>query len=444
MDKKFCGEVVLPASPIYNEARQEWNRSIQKYPAAIVYCCNSGEIADALAYARENCMDVRIRSGGHNYEGFSVGNGALVIDTSLMKNVAVDLEEGWIRVGSGLSNRELYKIAGAFGYPFPSGTCPTVCVAGLTTGGGWGYSGRIFGLTCDSLMEAQMVDACGNIITANEASHPGLFWALRGGGGGNFGVVTSLKYRLPPKLFQVSFVEIRYHKTDDQTAEKFFRAWQDWLAVADERFTPNSRIFNSQEEGMGIFLRGIYYGTPEEAARSLQPFLRIAGAQPVIRAMTFLQAAETIEAMYPPYELFRFAGRFAYGKFSEDEIQNILRLIRNRARGSTFVSIGLYALGGKVKKIAQDETAFFYRDADYIIGIETVWENPEAEPENLAWMRPRFDYLQSVTCGSYINFPYLGTDDYMWAYYGCHAPLLQNIKEIYDPGNLFRFPQSIR
>lgn len=443
-NKEVCGKLIYPFCPSYHDARQIFNRSIQRFPNSILYCENEEDVVRGLGFAAKRGLAVRVRSGGHNYEGFCVGNGVMVIDTSRLKSRKVFKDHPAVQIGSGVDNRELYRFLNEYGYPFPSGTCPTVGAVGLTQGGGWGHSARIFGLACDSLLEAELVDACGRFLVVNKDTHPDLFWALRGGGGGNFGVVTSLKYRLPRKLFLVTYVDIQYNQIQEETVRRFFNAWQLWLSGDDVRFTPNSRIFNSAKDGMGIYLRGFYYGPPEEAKHSLQPFLELSGAKATFRATTFWEATEIDASFYPHSEQFRFGGRFMRGNLSQNQIKSVLSLVRERAEGATYASVALYALGGKVSGPAPSATAFFYRDANYIIGIETVWDNPAAEQESLAWIDPRFQYLQSITAGSYINFPYLRTDHYMQAYYGENAKRLIRIKRRYDPNNRFRFAQSIR
>ena len=443
MDQEFCDKIILPCCPSYGTDRQIFNRSIQKYPNRIVYCENVDDVAQAVCFATKHGKTVRIRSGGHNYEGYCIGDDVIVIDTSRFKSKRICRELHTAEIGSGIDNAELYAFLGENGYPFPSGTCPSVSTAGLTQGGGWGHSARIFGLTCDRLIEAEMIDAMGNWLIVNRDFHEDLFWAIRGGGGGNFGVLTSLKYNLPPKLIQVVYIDIRYRQISEETACRFFEAWQQWLDAGDIRFTPNSRIFNSERENFGIYLRGFYYGTLEEVKISLQPFLNIDGAESDFREVTFLEATEIDAAFYPKYELFRFAGRFTDVNFTREKMKSILQLIKERAEGSVFASVALYALGGKVRDVSPRDTAFYYRNANYIIGIETVWENPEAELSNLTWMLPRFQYLKSITAGSYINFPYLCTDRYMSAYYGENANRLSCIKKTYDPHHLFQFPQSI-
>jgi len=442
--EKDCSRLILPECPSYGRDRQIFNRSIQKYPAGILYCENTQDAVQGIRHAARRNLAVQVRSGGHNYEGFCVRNGGLVVDTGRMKKLEISEIRGTVSIGSGVNNEELYSFLEKHGYPFPGGTCPTVGVAGFTQGGGWGHSARMFGLACDSLLEARLVDAAGRQLLVSRQYHPELFWALRGGGGGNFGVVTELSYRLPSRHGGVTYVEINYPGAGEVTVSRFFRAWQQWLRREDNRFTPNSRIQNTAEYGTRIYLRGFYYGSSWTARNSLRPFLEITGAEATFRSVSFLEATEIDASLYPESERFRFAGRFAHGAFSEGQINDLLRLIRNRPEGATAVSIALYALGGKVRGTAPRDTAFFYRGADFIVGLEAVWEKPSAEAAALSWMRRRFPYLRSVTCGSYINFPYLGTGDYMRAYYGGNAVRLSWVKRRYDPGNLFRFPQSIR
>lgn len=442
--KNICRNIILPYCPSYHTARQVFNRSIQKYPSAILYCESEAEAALAVRHAARLGQTIRVRSGGHNYEGYCVGDEVLTIDTSLLKNVQICENTHTVKIGSGVLNGQLYRSLSQFGYPFPSGTCPTVSAAGLTQGGGWGHSARMFGLACDSLVETELVDAGGRLIVANKNSNPDLFWALRGGGGGNFGIVTSLTYRLPPKVRHVTFIDIEYYRIQEPTAFCFFQAWQEWTSHNESRFTPNSRIYNSARNGMGIYLRGFFYGSFEEAQASVRPFLDICGAKATFRTVTFEEAMEIDASIYPSSEKFRFAGRFADRCFCDSQIHSILRLIKNRAEGSTYASVALYAMGGNVRCKSPCDTAFFYRNANYIIGIETIWDTPFFEPDNLAWIFFRFQLLRSLTLGSYINFPYLHTDHYMRAYYGGNAERLIRIKEQYDPKNLFSFPQSIR
>lgn len=439
-----CGRTILPCSPEYPAARQIFNRSIQRYPAAITYCETANEVNSAVCHALSHGQTIRVRSGGHNYEGYCIGDNVPVIDVSPLKFTVLNNSANTAVIGSGINNRELYEFLDQYRIPFPSGTCPTVSAAGITQGGGWGRSARTYGLTCDMLTQAELIDAKGRLLVANSHSHPDLFWALRGGGGGNFGVVTSLSYRLPAPVDYVTYVILRYPGADKQTAHQFFRTWQEWVRGDEFRFTPNTRIYNSERDGMGITMRGFFYGSPEETEAALQPFTEIDGAQFSLQYVTFGEATQIDASTYSESEQFRFAGRFSHRLYTDKEIGQILDLIRSRADGATYCSVALYAMGGRIRDKSPGETAFFYRNADYIMGLDTQWEDPAAKPASLQWLARRFGCLRSLTCGSYINFPYLPTTDYMNAYYGGNARRLAEVKMKYDPDNVFCFEQAIQ
>lgn len=443
MDQNNCGSVILMDSPYYQEARQVFNRSIQKLPASIRYCINEADVIAATYAARQAGRSLRIRSGGHSYEGFSVGNCADVIDVSCMDSFWLDEWTNTLTVGPGLTNAMLYERLGAQGYPFPSGTCPSVRVSGLTMGGGWGLSARMFGLACDSLLSATLIDAQGCRHVASEKSDQELFFALRGGGGGNFGVVTSLTYQLPPKLFDVTYVELSASNVSKATAAEFIQRFQQWLLMGDCRFTPIGRLVHSLEEPRGLTLWGIYYGSEIEARASLEPFVSL-GMSGVFEEMSFLQAIRIVESGYPPYEWFANGGRFSYVPFSEQQALKIVSLLDCLAEGSIRANVSLYGLGCAVSETAPTETAFFYRDALNIIALSTDWEEPSAKPANLAWFAPRYRALQELTIGSYVNFPTLENINYMQAYYGGNANRLRAVQAYTNPGHLFDFPQSIR
>lgn len=438
----FFGSVVTPDSPRYHEARKEFNRSIQKFPCSIAYCTGEEDVVRAIRAAGESRRTVRVRSGGHSYEGFSVGDRAAVIDVGCMDSIRLNPAEGTFTAGPGVRNRALYEALGALGTPFPSGTCPAVAVAGLTLGGGWGLSARMFGLACDNLVSATLIDACGKRHVADAAHEREMFFALRGGGGGNFGVATSLTFRLPPKCNDVTYVELGASGASAGMAAEFIRRFQRWLLRGDRRFTPQARIFHTPEERRGLLLRGIFYGDAAEARASLATFLDL-GLQGVIEEMTFLEAMRIVMDTYPSCSRFTTGGRFAYKLFSEDEARGIVALVDRLAEGSVSGTVTLYGLGGAVREVPPDETAFFYRNALNIIALSTDWVDPAAKRDNLAWFAPRYEALKKVTYGSYVNFPNLENHDYLRDYYGGNAPRLMRVKALIDPKDLFCYPQSV-
>lgn len=439
----FKGEIVRPWDSGYDEARQEWNRRINKFPYAIAYCENKEDVSRSIKWARMRGVPLRLRGGGHHYEGYSVGNDALVIDVSHMNNVSV--EDNTLIAEGGASNAELYRAVGHLGYAFPGGTCPTVCASGLTQGGGWGLSCRMMGLTCDSLKSAELIDGCGRLIRANKNNNEELFWALRGGGGGNFGVVTKLKFRLPklrPKT--VTLVELYYPDTDAMAQTRFWETWQHWLPCADERVTLQASIYYSAEEGFAVKSRGMFYGGPEQAKEAVAQLAELPGCEAAFKPMTFYEATQAIGSKYPPSEKFKSTGRFVTHPLQLEQIAHMVETLRCYPKGSVFTAYSLYALGGAVSRRNPEETAFFYRDAQYIAGLQSVWVKDEFEDEGIEWVDRNFPYLAGITAGSYINFPYSNLTDYMRAYYGANAGRLSRIKRTYDPYNVFRFQQSIR
>ncbi|MDF2944882.1 MAG: linked oxidase protein [Herbinix sp.] len=440
----LTGHIVTPFDPIYSEARQGFNTAIQQYPLIIVYCRNKRDVSNAVIWSRKHCVPIRIRSGGHNYEGYSNGNCTIVIDVSRMNEMNLEECTDQLYVESGVTNRQVYDFVSSKGYPFPGGTCPTVGVSGYTMGGGWGLSCRYFGLGCDSLMEIEMVNYEGSIIKANCIDNSDLFWACRGAGGGNFGIIVSMTFKLPPRIDKVTLIEIDYLKVSSGEQEEFLNTWQKWLETADNRITLISRIYNSVNDGLAMLVRGIFYGKPEAAQRMIADFLALKGAVYNIEYVTFLEAVTIIGSAYPSSEKFQAVSRFVLKDFNRNQISEVVGLIKERPQGSVFAGISMYALGGRVSEITIDDTAFFYRNANFIIWLETIWEERKYAEDNRDWIYNRFPYLEAVTTGSYVNFPYGKLPDYLEEYYGDHANRLTKIKMKYDPLNVFSFPQGIK
>jgi hypothetical protein len=440
----LTGQIVTPFDPIYNKARQEYNRAIQLYPLVIVYCRNKRDVSNAVIWSQKHGAPIRIRSGGHNYEGYSNGDFTLVIDISRMNNMDLDECSNQLYVESGVTNRQIYNFVSEKGYPFPGGTCPTVGVSGYTLGGGWGLSSRNLGLGCDSLVAVEMINYEGAVIRADRECNSDLFWALQGAGGGNFGVIVSMTFNLPPKAEIVTLIEIDYLHVSSKEQEEFLSTWQEWLKTADCRVTLLSRIYNSVNDGLAMLVRGIFYGEPEEARKIMSDFLKLYGAVSNIEAMTFLEAVTIIGSVYPPYEKFQSVSRFVLKDFTNDQISQTVGLIKERAEGSVFAGLSMYAMGGRAAEVGTDDTAFFYRKAEYIIWLDTVWEERRFAEDNREWISKRFPCLEAMTTGSYVNFPYAKLPGYLEEYYGSHVYRLMKIKSKYDPFNTFTFPQGIK
>lgn len=439
----LTGEIILPFDLSYDELRQGYNSAVQKYPFIIVYCFEICDVSNAVKWARKYSIPIRIRSGGHNYEEYSNGNCTLVIDLSNMKKVKINECDELIYVQGGATNQDVYEYVSSRGYPFPGGTCPTVGVSGYALGGGWGLSCRHLGLGCDNLVEIELVNYEGKLIIANKNCNSDLFWALQGAGGGNFGVVVNMTFKLTETIDKVTLIEIDYLNVCSEEQERFVMLWQNWLEKADNRITLISRIYNSEEEGLSMLVRGIFYGNPAAAEKTLKDFFELDNAIYNLEKVSFLEAVKIIGSSYPDHEKFKSGSRFVLRKFNSNEIKKLANIIKERAEGSVYAGLSMYALGGKVSETDVDNTAFYYRNAKFIIWLETVWEENEYANANKGWIKDNFPYLQSITTGSYINFPYLELDNHLDEYFGHHKYELKCIKEKYDPLNVFSFPQAI-
>ncbi|MCD7035350.1 FAD-dependent oxidoreductase [Metabacillus sp. GX 13764] len=443
--KGLTGEVVTPLNPVYNSARQEWNRAINKFPLVIVYCESKQDVINAVLWAQKHKVSIRIRSGGHHYEGYSTGNFVLVIDISRLNALKLDKSRNILQMEAGAKNTEVYDLIGSNGYVFPGGTCPTVGVSGFTLGGGWGYSSRLYGLGCDNLLELELVNYQGRLIKANRYHNSDLFWACRGAGGGNFGVVVSMTFQLPePAAVRVTLVRFSYAVTTKEKQAKVMDIWQNWLPGLDKRLTLSVSFYNEEEEGLGIFGSGFFYGSAEEARQLLQPFAAVKGFQADLQESSFLEAVKKVEAAYPPFEKFKSTGRFAGRSYSPVELNHIAQLVQNPADGSVYAAVTFYALGGEIASVGKREKAFYYRDARYIFGIQSVWTEDAFAEENRKWVRERFEYIKSITEGSYVNFPISNLKNYEREYFGANAERLNRVNGKYDPFFVFRFPQSLR
>lgn len=434
----LTGRVILPEDPDYNRARQEYNLAVDKYPAAIVYCFDQRDVANAVIWSREREIPLRIRSGGHNYEGYSTGDGDLVIDTTCMNDITVNAGEDTVGVQAGTRLLPLYERLAEYGYTFPGGTCPAVAISGLVLGGGIGLSVRLLGLTADSLIEAEMIDAAGEALTANCNCHADLFWALRGAGGGNFGVVTNYKFGLLKTVDKITLIQLRWDN-NLLARNSFIGIWQDWLPDLDRRLSAFSGIYKR-----GAWMNAFFYGRPEEAQIVLGPILAIPGiTRRIIEYVPFISAVERIGAGYPRRDAFQAPGRFVYCRFTGEQL-GTLAAIMDKAPSETESSLRVYSLGGAVRDVGPEATAFTARNADYIMVITSSWENKNEEPLHRAWIQAGYDYIHQITRGSYVNFPYAQTPCYEVAYFQEHLTRLQCIKRKYDPDDIFHFPQSIR
>lgn len=364
----LTGKVITREDFDYEEERKAWNRAIEKYPLVIVFCVSKIDVVNAINWGRLNLVEIRIRNGRHNYEGYSTGNDVIVIDISEMNHISVDEEKSMVNIQGGVTNRKIYETLGKLGYLFPGGGCPTVGVSGLTLGGGWGYSNRLLGLTCDSLLELEMIDYNGETIIANNETNKDLFWACMGAGGGNFGIIVSMTFKLIKKIKMVTLIDIDYVNAKFEEMIEIFKRWVNLFKNLDRRINLKMSIYNSKIKGKGVRIIGLFYGSGEEADMILKPFKNLTEDNVFsLEYITVLEANRKIQDSHPPFEKYKSSGRFVYKEYNRSEMKDIINLVSEREDGSIYTAVTLYGMGGAIMNKSRKETAFYYRDAKFIM-----------------------------------------------------------------------------
>ncbi|MDM5229824.1 FAD-binding oxidoreductase [Lysinibacillus pakistanensis] len=438
---KLTGRIVTPDDPGYEQARTNNNLNNPKYPSVIVFCQDTKDVINALNWARENNEPFRIRSGRHSYENYSLLNKGLVIDISDMNDIQLNLQEMTVKIEAGANLGSVYRVLGEQGVTIPAGTESSVGVVGLTLGGGIGMLSRPFGLTCDNLIEIEMVGVSGHegatVIQANRQKNSDLLWVSCGGGGGNFGIVTALTFKLHP-INDVAIFSITWGWED---FERAFDAWQKWAPYTDERLT--SQIELKSKEIGEIVAQGEFVGSASELKKLLRPLRKTGAPRNVwIKEVPYLKAVEFFDIPSGNQPALRKrSGSFIERPFPHAAIVQMKEFLAKPPNRNT--TIWQQSLGGAVGQVAPNRTAYYYRNALMAQEYNTSWKKPKEEEKNIRWVENVRRALSPYTTGDYVNFPDRFIKDWLTAYYGRNIRRLREVKSKYDPLNVFHFPQSI-
>ena len=448
LQERARGEVVQPGAPGYDDARKVYNGMHDRRPRAVVQCADAADVIATVQTAHDAGLDLAVRGGGHSVPGFGTVDDGLVIDLSGMRNVQVDPAAGVARAGGGALWGDFDHATNAFGLSTTGGVISTTGVGGLTLGGGIGYLARKYGLSCDNLIAADVVTADGRLLRASEDENDDLFWALRGGGG-NFGVATSLEFRLHPVGNIVGgpiFFEL-------DAAADVMAFYRQYIAEAPEEL---GAFFMFQiapplpfipEERHGDTLCGVvtcWTGPESDAAAVLKP-LRDAG--PVVAehvgSMPYPALNSAFDALLPPGLQHYWKADFVK-ELTDDAIP--LHVEHGSQVPVVNSTVHLYPIDGAVQQVQPDETAFAYRDVSFACVIAGMWPDPADNEANTKWVRDYWSAIHpySGTDGGYVNF--MGDDDQnrVEANYGGNYERLSKIKAKYDPDNLFHLNQNIQ
>ena len=446
LQEQTQGNVILPDDENYDEARSIFNAMIDKRPGAIIYCKNEGDVIKAVKHARANDLEISIRCGGHNGPGLALVDGGLVIDLSQMNNVTVDPEAKTAKAEGGCTWGDVDQATHEYGMANPSGIISTTGIGGLTLGGGHGYLTRKYGLTIDNLIGADVVLADGTLVHASEDEHSDLFWALRGGGG-NFGVVTSFKYKLHPVKNVVAGP--MFWKLDD--VESTLRWYRDWLPNAPRdvyafylvaEVPPGDpfpeRIHNQKVCG----LIWCYTGSEDAFEEIIQPAREV--AEPIfehVGPMPYPVLQSLFDDLYGPGDQWYWKGDFVK-EISDEAIEQHVRYAEVPTTKST---MHLYPVDGAVHDLDADETAWAYRDATWSMVIAGVDPDPSNSDKITNWAKNYWEALHAHSeAGAYINFMMEEGEDRVKATYRQNYDRLAEIKAKYDPDNFFHVNQNIK
>ena len=408
LESTLLGALVRPGDPDYDQARAVWNAAHDRRPALIIRCAGTADVIRAVQFARSEGLPVAVRGGAHSVAGFSTSDGGVVIDTSPMKGIRVDPAGRRAVAQPGLTWSEFDHETQAFGLAVTGGLVSSTGIAGFTLGGGIGWLLRKYGLTCDNLLSADVVTADGQLVTASEHEHPDLFWALRGGGG-NFGVVTSLEYRLHPVGPQVFAGPVFYAAAD---AAEVLRGWRDLTASMPDELTTLANILvappvpflpEAVHGQMVIGVLGVYAGPVEDGANAAQPLRAL--AEPIADLMGPMPYT-VIQSLLDP--LWQAGAQNYFSGVMLDQLadETIETLLAQHAAGRAPVrELHLHQGGGAMAKTPAGGTAFAHRDAAYILNIIARSPDRQGFEEHVGWARATHKAMDPwSTGGGYVNF----------------------------------------
>jgi len=438
------GSLITPTDEAYEAAAGVWNTALQGRPTVIVRVADAADVATAIGYACRNELEIAVRSGGHSIAGHSTGDGVLVIDTRELRGLHIDLAQGIVWAGAGLTAGDVTDALGPHGMAVPFGDTASVGLGGITLGGGIGYLARKYGLAIDSLLAAEIVTADGEVRMASATEHPDLFWAIRGGGG-NFGVVTRFCYRLSSvgeavlggALFMPGTREVlRSLVPIASSAPEELTVIAELMAAPPLPFMPVEHIGKPT-----LILLFVYAGDPGDGHAAIAPFREVATPYAeVVQPMPYAGIYEFSREAETPGPS---TSRSVFLDVLDDE--SIDAIVEAFAAAPEGAMVQMRAFGGAMSRVRADATAFAHRSAAAQVTIINGFVDPDGAEAATAWNRALFAALEPKSSGVYVNFlEDEGEDRVRAAYPSGTYERLATVKRRYDRYNVFRRNQNIR
>lgn len=458
------GKLLRPGDNDWAAARQLYNTRFDKLkPSAVAYVATAADIRECLTFAKRHHTPLAIRNGGHSYGGWSSGNDRLIVDVSKMKSVRVSA--GTATIGAGAKLIDVYRALAAKGVTIPAGSCPSVGISGLTLGGGQGVTSRAYGLTCDSLTQATIITADGKQLTCNDRENADLFWALRGAGNGNFGVVTELRFRTHPAPRAVT----AYMTWPWSKAATVLKAWQKWGPAQPDEIWSSLHLDAAAGRTPTVSVAAFSLGTYGELQNAVDRLADGPGgpgsaSNVSLRRRSYLEAMEIyagcagfadddqchLPGAVPGRDTAGALGRETYAvgsdffdrSLSDAGVRALLGRVAGVRGGSGAVT--LTALGGAVNRVDPTATAFVHRRSKVLAQYIGAWRAGTSGSAVREWLGGTRAAMRPYASGAaYQNYADPTLSGWRSAYYGPAADRLTKLKKQYDPGRVFDFPQAL-
>jgi FAD/FMN-containing dehydrogenase len=429
------GRVLLPDDRGYHASRRVFNAMIDRYPALIIRCADEQDVLEGVKFAGDRDLSLAIKGGGHSVAGTAACEGGLMLDLSPMKAVMVDPPRTVATVGPGLTLGEFDRETQRYGLATPTGVVSMTGLSGLALGGGLGWLNGLHGLTCDNLLAADVVTASGEHVSASEDEHPDLFWGLRGGGG-NFGVVTSFTLR----LHSVHGVFAGALTFPAAKAKAALRRYSELVCSCPERLTANASLFRALDGAVAVSVAICHAGKLDEADQLLAPLRKLGPASDAISPVSYLSLQQAADAAFPPGQ--QHYWKSGYLTAIDDELIDLMvELVAEMP--SLASGVGFQRLHGAAARVDAAATAYPHRSERWDCLILSQWSDRADTEANVAWTRTLFDAIRPWFDGVYVNNLGVREELSVKDAYGANYGRLAELKERYDPRNLFRQNHNI-
>jgi len=456
------GTLLQPGDAGYPAAGHLYNSLYTTNAAAIAQCASPSDVQRCIAFARDHNVQLAPRSGGHSYGGYSTCPG-LVVDVSQLQGISTGPGTGdgqeIATVGSGATLINVYSQLGSQGLLLPGGSCPTVGIAGLALGGGIGVFSRAYGLTCDQMTSVEIVTADGVLRRCGPGQDEDLYWASRGGGGGNFGVVTSFAFQVHPIPGSITLFTLEWPWA---AAASVLDSWLRWIPSTPDQLWANCQLYSNGSVGSGLVkVTGVFAGPVQACSAALRPLTAAVGHASTYQFVgpeeyltaTMIEAGcegdSLAQCAAPVQSPFVAKSSYVGGPLPQQSVDGIVSALSSLPAALQGAGGGVVfdGYGGVINQVGASETAFVHRGAvacaQYLITYPATSPDPSARSTASAWLENMHQKFSSVTQGSYQNYIDPTLPNWQQAYYGANLARLRTVKQKYDPENVFHFAQSI-